>query len=347
MRKTAAVVLWVCWVAVAYGQKADVRPVPHVIIIGVDGLSVEGVTVARTPRLHDLMARGAWTLEARGVMPTLSSPNWASMITGAGPEQHGITSNGVLLQKMVTLPAVCRDEDGMFPTMFEVLRMQRPSSRIAIFHDWPGFADLVEKHAPNVMQHERGADKTTHAAIDYWKENRPELMFVHLDNVDHTGHEYSWGSREYNKAVADADGYIGQFIDMLKDLDALDSTFVLVTSDHGGKGREHGKNSLQEIQIPWILMGPGVVQGKVAASVYTFDTAATVAWIFDINAPDCWIGRPIVSAFTAAATTAHNQERHDAQGNCGPQRMFTGAIAWGLPQPGEDALAHPPANAGK
>jgi predicted AlkP superfamily pyrophosphatase or phosphodiesterase len=339
--------LSLCWGTAAYGQKAEVRPAAHVIIIGVDGMSVDGVTQAKTPRLHELMARGAWTLEARGVMPTLSAPNWASMITGAGPEQHGITSNGVLLQKMVTLPAVCRDEDGMFPTMFEVLRMQHPASRIAIFHDWPGFSDLVEKHAPTVMQHERGAEKTTRTAIEYWKENRPELMFVHLDNVDHTGHEYSWGSREYNKAVGDADGYVGEFLDMLRDLGALDSTYVLVTSDHGGKGREHGKNSLQEIQIPWILTGPNVVQGRVAASIYTFDTAATVAWIFDLNPPDCWIGRPVMSAFTPAMTTARNLERHETQGNCGPQRMATGAIAWGLPLAGEDAHAHLAGAAGK
>ena len=215
--KFAGAVLCLSGFFAAWGQKADVQAVPHVIIVGVDGMSVEGVATAKTPRIHELMARGAWTLEARGVMPTLSAPNWASMITGAGPEQHGITSNGVLLQKMVTLPAVCRDAEGMFPTMFEVLRMQRPASHIAIFHDWPGFADLVEKHAPDIMEHERGAERTTQAAIDYWKQNRPELMFVHLDNVDHTGHEYGWGSHEYNKAVADADGYVGRFVDMLKD----------------------------------------------------------------------------------------------------------------------------------
>src|SRR5262245_22660919 len=61
----------------------------HFIIIGVDGLSVDGVARNRSPRIHELMAQGAWTLRARGVMPTLSSPNWASMIMGAGPEQHG------------------------------------------------------------------------------------------------------------------------------------------------------------------------------------------------------------------------------------------------------------------
>ena len=331
MKKFGTAILCLSSLA-AWGQKADVRATPRVIVIGVDGLSVEAVATAKTPRIHELMARGAWTMEARGVMPTLSSPNWASMITGAGPEQHGITSNGVLLQKMVTLPAVCRDEDGMFPTMFEVLRMQHPTARIAIFHDWPGFADLVEKHAPNVMQHERGADRTTHAAIEYWRENRPDLMFVHLDNVDHTGHDLGWGSREYNKAVADADGYVGEFVDMLKTAGAQDSTYILVTSDHGGKGREHGKNSLQEIQIPWILVGPNVVAGRVASSVYTFDTAATIAWIFNLSPPDCWIGRPVTSAFAASMTAGRTLERRELQNNCGPQRTATGAIAWGLPE---------------
>ncbi len=330
MRRIAGIVLCVSGVA-AWGQQAEVRPVPRVIVIGVDGLSVEAVNTAHTPRIHELMARGAWTLEARGVMPTLSSPNWASMISGAGPEQHGVTSNGVLLQKMVTLPAVCRDEEGMFPTMFEVLRMQLPASQIAIFHDWPGFADLVEKHAPSVIQHERGAERTTRAAIDYWKEHRPELMFVHLDNVDHTGHDMGWGSREYNKAVADADGYIGEFLEMLQSAGAQDTTYVLITSDHGGKGREHGKNSLQELQIPWILAGPNVVAGRIASPVYTFDTAATIAWLFDLNAPDCWIGRPVVSAFARSMTTARRQERGEGPANCGPQRTVSGAIAWGQP----------------
>jgi len=37
---------------------------------------------------------------------------------------------------------------------------------------------------------------------------------------------------------------------------------VLVTSDHGGKGHNHGKNSLAEIEIPWILAGPAWRRAK-------------------------------------------------------------------------------------
>lgn len=130
----------------------------HVIVFGVDGLSVDGVNRANTPHLHQMMQESAWTLEARGVMPTLSSPNWASMIDGAGPEQHGITSNGYL-KPMRELQPVCRDEAGMFPTIFHVIRQEQPTAGLAIFHDWAGFANLVEKTAPDVLQHVHGAKR--------------------------------------------------------------------------------------------------------------------------------------------------------------------------------------------
>jgi predicted AlkP superfamily pyrophosphatase or phosphodiesterase len=301
MRVTAVPFLCVSILQAANAQTAG----RHIIVIGVDGLSVDAVKTAKMPNLQKLVSHAAWTLQARGVMPTLSSPNWASVIDGAAPEQHGITSNGYF-RHMMEIEPVCRDSEGMFPTIFQILRTQRPTSRIAIFHDWSGFADLVEKHAPDVMQHERGAAHTTAAAIEYWQRNHPDLMFVHLDNVDHAGHDSGWESRAYYQAAEEADQYIGQIVAMLEEQSALDSTYVLVTSDHGGKGRGHGKNSLAEIQIPWILSGPEVAPGQVASAVYTYDSAATIAWILGIHPPECWIGRPVVAAFRPAAVVSGN-----------------------------------------
>ena len=67
--------------------------IEHVIIIGIDGMSPDGIKNAKTPVMDNLMKNGSFTMHARNVLPTSSSPNWASMIMGAGPEQHGITSN--------------------------------------------------------------------------------------------------------------------------------------------------------------------------------------------------------------------------------------------------------------
>lgn len=220
---------------------------PRVIIIGVDGLSVDGVRTAPAPRLRELMDRAAWTLEARGVMPTLSSPNWASAINGAGPAQHGITSNGYL-RRMVEFRPVCQAEDGKFPTIFGLMRAAYPESHIAVFHDWKGFADLLEKSAPDVLRHVPGAAQTTAAAIAYWSTNRPALMFLHLDNVDHAGHAHGWYSKRYYEAVADADGYVGQVLDMVDALSARDSTYILLTSDHGGTNMATGRTRLRRFR---------------------------------------------------------------------------------------------------
>jgi len=298
-----AIAVLVLGCAAAPARQAAEEAEPRVIVIGVDGLSIDGVVTAGGPALRELMARGAWSLEARGVMPTLSSPNWMSMITASGPEQHGITSNGYL-KRMQEIEPACRDEAGAFPNIFGALRRQRPASRIAIFHDWAGFAKLVEHNAPDVLEHERGPERTTAAAIAYWKQNRPELLFIHLDNVDHAGHRHGWSSREYYGAVEEADRQIGAIVAMLREAGALDSTFVLVTSDHGGKGHNHGGNSLAEIRIPWILAGPGVAPGRIAASVLTYDTGATLAWIFELQAPACWTGRPVLAAFRPAIVAA-------------------------------------------
>ncbi|MFZ0932923.1 MAG: alkaline phosphatase [Bryobacteraceae bacterium] len=326
MRRIAIAVL-VLGCAAAPARQAEDTPEPHVIVIGVDGLSIDGVVTGGGPALRGLMARGAWSLEARGVMPTLSSPNWMSMITAAGPEEHGITSNGYLKRMQEIAPA-CRDASGGFPNIFGALRAQRPAARIAIFHDWPGFAKLVERGVPDVMEHQRGPERTTRAAMEYWKNYRPELLFIHLDNVDHAGHQSGWSSREYYRAVEVADRQIGAILDMLRDAGALDSTFVLVTSDHGGKGHNHGKNSLAEIQIPWILAGPGVAPGKIDAAVFTYDTGATLAWIFDLQPPACWIGRPVLAAFRPAVV-AMRSSRIAASSGClaaGAQPRPTAAV---------------------
>jgi len=313
--RRAAYILVFLWGLNTWAQAPDVWRARRVIVIGVDGLSVDGVSKAHVPRLKELMQRSAWTLSARAVMPTLSSPNWESIITGASPDQHGIISNGHL-RKLVEFEPVCRDERGMFPTIFGLLRVAQPSAKIAVFNDWEGFADLLEKGAPDVLQHEHGPEKTTAAAIHYWRENRPTLLFIHLDNVDHTGHDYSWTSSEYYRAVAEADKQIGAVVDTVKEASAQDSTFILIVSDHGGKGRSHGGSSMAEILVPWVLNGPDIVPGQITAPVYAYDTAATLDWIFDLTPPVCAIGRPVMAVFQPAAVAMRGAGRSAGEYGC-------------------------------
>lgn len=262
----------------------------YVIVIGVDGLGAAWLRDANTPNIAKLMARGSSTMQARAVIPTVSSPNWASMINGAGPAQHGITSNDWQPDKHEIAP-VCKGPGGIFPTVFGVARQQRSAMKIGVFHHWKDFARLLEKGAANRVEHIDDAEKTAQAAIAYWKQERPALLFVHLDHVDHAGHEHGWGSPEYRAAVDLADKLIGSIAD------AAPEAAIIVTADHGGSGKKHGGLTMGEIEIPWIAAGPGIRKGvRIARPVDTYDTAVTVAHLLRIEPHECWIGRVVREA---------------------------------------------------
>jgi predicted AlkP superfamily pyrophosphatase or phosphodiesterase len=282
--------------------------VGHVVVIGVDGLSPIGIERTATPNIDDLVRRGAHTWRARGVMPTSSSPNWASMIMGAGPEQHGVTSNDWQPDRFDIAP-VEKGSGGIFPTIYGVLRQQQPGAVIGVFHDWTGYARLLERDVVNVIENPKGARNTSEGAVKtmaaataYLRAAKPTLLFIQLDHVDHAGHQMEWFSEPYEDAVRLADKLIGNMIAAIDEAGLTRYTVVLVTADHGGKGKKHGGATMDEILIPWVIAGPVIKEGfEITDSVNTYDTAATLAMLFDVKPPACWIARPVVSAFRPAA----------------------------------------------
>ncbi len=278
--------LWL-WAAALTGAE------PRLVIIGLDGCSPDGIRKAAAPNLERLRQQGSWSFHARGVMPTVSSPNWASMIMGAGPEQHGITSNDWQPDKF-DFPAVMLGSRKHFPTIFGLLRDQKPKSVIAVIHDWQGFGRLVEPGVADVLENPKGPEAAVERAIAVWRERKPQLLFLHIDHVDHVGHDKGHGSPEYYRSVAEVDQWIGRVWEAVRG----ENPYLLVTADHGGVGKKHGGNTLAELEIPWILVGPGVRRNhEVTSSVSTVDTAATAAHVFKLKTPQAWIGRAVIEAF--------------------------------------------------
>ena len=276
--------------------QVEAAEVGHVLVIGCDGFCSVGFTSSNAPVLHQLMREGSYTLHARGVMPTSSSPNWASIIMGAGPEQHGVTSNEWETNKFEIAPVVA-GPGGMFPTIFGVLREQRPQAYIACVHDWDGFGRLFERNAVDLVENVKGSPATARRAAEVIRQHKPTFLFVHFDDVDHAGHEFGWKSPQYYQTVDIVDGLIGNLLAALKQAGIRDQTVVIMTADHGGKGKSHGEPTMEELEIPIVLAGPGVKRGhEITSPVNTYDTAATIAALFGVKPPAVWIGRPINEA---------------------------------------------------
>lgn len=137
---TGILFLWSC------SSKKEQTPkgIEHIIVIGVDGMSPNGIQKASTPTLDTMIQNGSATMHARPVLPSSSSPNWASMVMGADTEQHGVTSNG--WEKFDhQLPPVVVTENGTFPTIFTLFKDQQPEAHVGAIYDWDGFGRLFEK----------------------------------------------------------------------------------------------------------------------------------------------------------------------------------------------------------
>lgn len=273
----------------AYPQK-----VKHVILIGSDGFGAYAFEKAKVPNLRAMMQEGSWSLQARTVLPSSSAANWASMVMGAGPELHGYTTWG---SKKPDMPARVLDEYGMFPSVYAQLRKEKPDSEIGVIYEWDGIGYLFPKAAVNHDQNANGDIAIANAASKYIKEKKPNFLFVHLHDVDSVGHNVGHNTPEYYAAIERTDAHIGTILNSIKEAGIEKSTVVLFTADHGGVNKGHGLISMNEMQIPWIIKGPGIHQNReISESIMTFDTAATIAELLKLNRPQVWIGRPVKAA---------------------------------------------------
>ena len=160
------------------GQNKSFLPVKHVIVIGVDAMSPDGIMNATTPTLDNLMQNGSYTLNARGVLPTSSSTNWASMVSGAGPEQHGVTTNGWERDDR-TIPPIITGAEDIFPTIFGVTRQQKPSIEMGAIYAWSGFGRLIERSSLSYDSTQETDELTIEKANEYIKNKKPGfLLFI-------------------------------------------------------------------------------------------------------------------------------------------------------------------------
>lgn len=287
---TGAILLAAC-----ISTTAQVKGVKHVIVIGMDGLGAYAFPKSDIPHIKSLMNEGAWSLEARRVLPSSSAVNWASMVMGAGPELHGFTEWG---SQKPELPSRELDQYGLFPSIYTLLRQQQPKSEIGVIFNWGGYGYLFPKAAVNTWANPADTYLTIDSAITYLSTKKPDLLFIHLDEPDHVGHNIGHNTPAYFEQVHKNDSLVGKVIAAMKEADMWDNSIILLTADHGGIDKGHGGKTMQEMQIPWIIRGKGIRKNhEIGQSIVTYDTAATLAWIFGLKTPQVWVARPVTEAF--------------------------------------------------
>lgn len=273
----------------------------RVILLSLDGISVEGFCKAHTPHLDQLLAQGTLSLETRVVMPSVTLPNWTSHLTGSGPELHGVADNSWTLSTH-KLPPVETDEDGYYPSVFQQLKTQKKNMKTAFYYNWPNLIyPYNQKYLDEISFLENDAYIPNYEkAFDFLKKNRnyPTLAYLYSVHTDHAGHQHKWMSPEYIHAIEEADAEIGRLLDKMKKEGLMKTTYFLFLTDHGGIEYGHGGLSETEMIVPWGITGPGIRKGiKMQEPNNTVNTAAVILHLFGVQQPLCWTGEIPSSLF--------------------------------------------------
>jgi len=286
-------------------QKKTKDIAEHVIIIGIDGLSSEGLLRADAPVLHKMIAEGAFKEKARTVLPSSSSSNWSAQILGGGPELTGVTSNDWKPNEKHMTP-VAVNSVGRSPSIYDIIRQQRPQAEQGVVFHWDDYGRLLQKEMVNHYEQAGTESLAAERFSNYIVAKKPMFALLHLDHVDHAGHEKGHMTQDYLSSIAKADSLVGSVLKAIEKAGIKESTMVMIVSDHGGINKGHGGTTDNEIDIPVIYYGKGVKKGyKIQQPVYQYDVAATVAFLFNLEVPYSWTSRPVKAAFQGFSEPAN------------------------------------------
>ena len=288
-----ALMLPATWAGAAVPPGATGPPRVHrALLVSIDGLRPDVLLRAQAPVLRGLMDRGSFTMWAQTTPAAVTLPSHVSMLTGVSPSRHGIEWNTDLPLARPVYPAS--------PTLFEVAHAAGLSTAMAAGKT--KFSVLVKPGTldwwcvPSASTLSDSA--VTDTAAGWIAARRPQVLFVHLPDVDLTGHALGWGSPGQLAAVASADRCVGRLLAALARAGLRDSTVILVTADHGGAGRSHGPDDPRSRFVPWIVAGPGVRENVdltrfAELGIRTEDTFATLCRLLGLAVSGPLDGRPV------------------------------------------------------
>lgn len=284
-RTNAALILSVCVVFAAIAQ-ADEFKIAKVLTIGIDGTRFDAIEKAEMPNLDGLLREGIHSPaclilgDRYRKNDTISGPGWSSILTGVWADKHGVHDN--------------RFKDSQYadyPHLFQRLKEERANVRTASFVTWEPIhskitsgADVTlnfAEKAHGVLDYDRYDNAAQDRAVEELEKSNPDWLFMYIGQVDVAGHTHGFHPSvpQYIEAIERADKLVGRVLAAMKSRAsfAKEDWLVIVVSDHGGKGLNHGggHNSPEILNSFLIVSGDAARRGLFEEQVYLVDAPVT------------------------------------------------------------------------
>lgn len=299
-----------------------------------DHLGLYGYARPTSPNLDKWFSEGT-VFERAYATSSYTPPSILSILTGQLPQRHGVRYfMQIVDEKLDTVPKRLAQQGYQTAGIVSSFVLTRQSSGLDSHFEY--YDDSMMERERNGITFERTGKHTTDAAIAWLRAqrdpSRPFFLWIHyMDPHGPYTPPPSFAKRFthdtpriisseriapfqrqpglndglayvdlYDGEIAHADDEIGRLIQDLKDTRILDSTLLILTSDHGESMMDHerwfrhGYQVYDElIRVPLLVRGPGFGKKRVSDPVSIADIAPTILQAANVELPSHVYGEPL------------------------------------------------------
>ncbi len=307
------------------GDRIDRSTIDNVVVITMDTTRADrigayGYEAIETPAIDAMAAGGVLFEDAITAVP-LTLPSHTTIFTGQYPLHHGVRNNG-----SYRVPAAAR-------TMAEILKEHGfrtgafigayvLDSKYGLDQGFDVYDDDLHggTKAPMFMFDERPARMVVDRALDWLQRDDDRRFFVWLHFFDpHANYappppfDVLYDSNPYEGEIAYVDSQIARLLEALRNQGRLDSTLIVLTSDHGEGLGEHGEKTHSlllhdaTVRVPLIMRHPHLPQGtRVQGQVRTVDILPTALDLLRVPADIASDGVSLAPAMHSGTAAPHD-----------------------------------------